>query len=89
MVDKSGMAYSKAAGLLYGFGGSPGNGAAMRAAPIGLFFYDSSDPYAETRASAVVTHTHPLGIDGAAAVVKAVVKNVVSDPQKGIVNAVP
>ncbi len=45
--------------------GSFGNGAAMRAAPLGLFFHD--DPEAllrEARAAAAITHAHPLGIDG-------------------------
>lgn len=47
-------------------GGSFGNGAAMRAAPVGLFFRDDLDrAAAEAAASARPTHRHPLGIDGA------------------------
>ena len=47
-------------------GGSLGNGAAMRAAPVGLFFHDDLGRVAEeARRSAAVTHTHPIGIDGA------------------------
>jgi poly(ADP-ribose) glycohydrolase ARH3 len=47
-------------------GGSLGNGAAMRAAPVGLLFHDDLDrAEGEGRRSAAVTHTHPIGIDGA------------------------
>lgn len=47
-------------------GGSLGNGAAMRAAPIGLFFCDDLDLVAEqAERSAQPTHMHPIGIDGA------------------------
>ncbi|SEK14290.1 MULTISPECIES: ADP-ribosylglycohydrolase family protein [unclassified Variovorax] len=49
--------------------GSYGNGAAMRAAPIGAFFADDSAAVAEQAAlSAAVTHAHPEGIAGAVAV---------------------
>ncbi|MCS6862455.1 MAG: ADP-ribosylglycohydrolase family protein, partial [Abditibacteriales bacterium] len=48
-------------------GGSFGNGAAMRVAPVGAFYYDDA---AELRRvaelSASITHTHPLGKEGAA-----------------------
>jgi poly(ADP-ribose) glycohydrolase ARH3 len=47
-------------------GGSYGNGAAMRVAPVGLLFRD--DParvWEQARLSALPTHVHPLGIDGA------------------------
>ena len=47
-------------------GGSLGNGAAMRAAPVGLLFHDNLDRVVdEARRSAEVTHAHPIGIDGA------------------------
>jgi poly(ADP-ribose) glycohydrolase ARH3 len=47
-------------------GGSFGNGAAMRAAPIGLLFCDDLDRVIEqARLSALPTHVHPLGIEGA------------------------
>ncbi|HEY0008310.1 MAG TPA: ADP-ribosylglycohydrolase family protein [Tepidisphaeraceae bacterium] len=46
--------------------GSYGNGAAMRATPLGLFFHhDEAKLDTETTQAAVVTHTHPLGIEGA------------------------
>lgn len=49
--------------------GSYGNGAAMRAAPIGGFFSDNPERAAqEAQLSAVVTHAHPEGQAGAMAV---------------------
>ena len=49
--------------------GSYGNGAAMRAAPVGAYFADDLDAVvAEAARSAEVTHTHPEGIAGAVAV---------------------
>jgi poly(ADP-ribose) glycohydrolase ARH3 len=47
-------------------GGSLGNGAAMRVAPVGLFFAEDLDRVAEqAERSARTTHLHPIGIDGA------------------------
>ncbi len=47
-------------------GGSFGNGAAMRIAPVGLLFADTPDElWEQARLSALPTHTHPLGIEGA------------------------
>src|SRR5207244_12204525 len=47
-------------------GGSFGNGAAMRVAPVGLLFRDRPDElWEQARLSALPTHTHPLGIEGA------------------------
>ena len=47
-------------------GGSLGNGAAMRVAPVGIFFGDDLDRVAEqAERSARTTHLHPIGIDGA------------------------
>jgi ADP-ribosylglycohydrolase len=49
--------------------GSYGNGAAMRAAPLGAYFADDVGRAAEQAAmSAAVTHAHPEGIAGAVAV---------------------
>jgi poly(ADP-ribose) glycohydrolase ARH3 len=46
--------------------GSFGNGAAMRAPVIGLFYASrAGELVAATRASAIVTHAHPQGIEGA------------------------
>lgn len=53
-------------------GGSYGNGAAMRAAPIGgCFAGDPQRAAHEARLSAEVTHSHPEGIAGAVAVAAA------------------
>ena len=47
-------------------GGSLGNGAAMRVAPVGLLFHDDLDRVAdEARRSAAPTHVHPVGVDSA------------------------
>jgi poly(ADP-ribose) glycohydrolase ARH3 len=47
-------------------GGSFGNGAAMRVAPVGLLFCADLDRVAEeARLSALPTHVHPLGVEGA------------------------
>lgn len=47
-------------------GGSFGNGAAMRVAPIGLLFRDDHRHlWEQARLSALPTHVHPLGIEGA------------------------
>lgn len=54
-------------------GGSYGNGAAMRVAPVGLLFHDDLGRVAEeARRSALPTHLHPLAIDGARLVALAV-----------------
>jgi poly(ADP-ribose) glycohydrolase ARH3 len=47
-------------------GGSFGNGAAMRVAPVGLLFRDHRRRlWQQARLSALPTHLHPLGIEGA------------------------
>lgn len=47
-------------------GGSFGNGAAMRVAPIGLAFRDDlAKLWEQARLSSLPTHLHPLGIEGA------------------------
>lgn len=47
-------------------GGSYGNGAAMRVAPVGLLFRDDHKRlWEQARLSALPTHTHSLGIEGA------------------------
>ena len=54
-------------------GGSFGNGAAMRVAPVGLFFRDDRRLQCEeARRSALPTHVHPLGIEGAQLVARAI-----------------
>jgi len=52
-------------------GGSWGNGAAMRIAPL-VYFWDCDNLYDKVDAQARITHTHPIAIDGAAVLTKAV-----------------
>jgi len=66
MVERSGITYAEASSTLFGGSGSFGNGAAMRIAPVGLFFHNSLDLYGKACISASVTHAHPVGMDGAA-----------------------
>jgi poly(ADP-ribose) glycohydrolase ARH3 len=79
-VAQRGITYVEAAKSLFGGRGSFGNGAAMRIAPIGLIYHDSSDLYDKVRLSASVTHAHPLGIDGSAIQAKAVAQAAELDP---------
>jgi poly(ADP-ribose) glycohydrolase ARH3 len=54
-------------------GGSHGNGAAMRVAPVGLLFHhDPRELREQARLSALPTHLHPLGIEGAQLIALAV-----------------
>lgn len=82
LVERHGMSYTEAARSLFGGLGSLGNGAAMRVVPIGLFFYGNSDLYEKARTSAAVTHAHPIGIDGAAVLARAVAQAVGLSPQE-------
>jgi poly(ADP-ribose) glycohydrolase ARH3 len=78
---RKGASYTEAAESLFGGRGSFGNGAAMRIAPVGVYFHDDPDLYAQAEKSARVTHTHELGVDGAAVLAKAVAMATVLDPQ--------
>ncbi len=65
---RAGDPWSVAAAELFEGQGSQGNGAAMRAAPVGAYFADDLDTTtAQARRSAEVTHAHPEGIAGAIA----------------------
>jgi ADP-ribosylglycohydrolase len=64
----TGADWREAAPALF-HGGSYGNGAAMRAAPIGAYFAgDPERAASEARKSALITHAHPEGQAGAMAV---------------------
>jgi poly(ADP-ribose) glycohydrolase ARH3 len=82
MVRQRGISYVEAAKSLFGGTGSLGNGAAMRIAPLGLFFHNSDQLYEEACASAEVTHAHPVGKDGAAVQAWAIAQAVRLDPEK-------
>ena len=80
-VEQEGMSYVDAAWALYGGEGSFGNGAAMRIAPVGLYFWSAPDLYEQALLSATVTHAHPIGVDGAALQARAVAQAVALDPR--------
>ena len=63
----AGESWAEASKKLFGGEGSYGNGAAMRIAPVGLFYYDDTDALRETAyKSSMITHSHELGKEGAA-----------------------
>lgn len=65
----AGKPWQTASALAFGGSGSYGNGAAMRAAPIGAFFADDLEALIEQAENAArVTHFHPDGIAGGIAV---------------------
>jgi len=69
-VEMTNESYYKVASELFGGKGSFGNGASMRITPLGIFYYDHPEIYKIAKKSAIVTHIHPLGIDGAALLAK-------------------
>lgn len=63
-----GAGWRDVASRAFGGQGSKGNGAAMRAAPVGAYFADDLDAVVEAaRASALPTHAHQDGQSGAVA----------------------
>jgi ADP-ribosylglycohydrolase len=71
---REGGRWQSLASGLFGGKGSFGNGAAMRAAPLGAYFADDLDAAIEhARRSAEVTHAHVEGVAGAIAVAVAAV----------------
>lgn len=82
IVEREGIDYIYAARRLFEGEGSYGNGAAMRITPLGLFYYQSDEIYEQAQKSAEVTHTHPVGIDGAAVFAKALASTVALKPQR-------
>lgn len=67
-----GVPWSQAAAEAFDGQGSYGNGAAMRAAPIGAYFAENIEQVVhQARQSAIVTHAHPEGQAGAIAVAAA------------------
>jgi poly(ADP-ribose) glycohydrolase ARH3 len=81
-VQELGIAYKEAAQKIFGGRGSFGNGAAMRVVPVGLFFHQAPNLYEQATASAEVTHTHPVGMDGAAVQARAVAQAFKLDSMK-------
>jgi ADP-ribosylglycohydrolase len=65
----NGAYWRSAAGQAFNGQGSHGNGGAMRAAPVGAYFWDDiAETIAQAKASAEVTHAHEDGQTGAIAV---------------------
>jgi ADP-ribosylglycohydrolase len=61
--------------------GSFGNGAAMRAAPIGLYYADDAEARREAAAKAAeITHAHRLGIEGGALIAEATAAALTAPP---------
>ena len=78
---RSGVHPHDAAGLAFGGEGSQGNGAAMRVAPLAVRYADDRTALARVvRASARVTHAHPLGIDAAVAQAAAIAAALKGEP---------
>ncbi len=66
---REGVAWQDAAPAQFEGQGSHGNGAAMRAAPIGAYLADDPEQViAQTVRASMVTHTHPEAVAGAIAV---------------------
>ncbi len=66
---RAGEAWATVAAGQFGGAGSWGNGAAMRVAPLGVWFADDLEQVVvEATRSAAVTHAHPQAAAGAAAV---------------------
>lgn len=81
---RSGEAWDKAASHIYP-GGSFGNGAAMRVAPLGLFFRNNPVKLREVAyQSSMITHCHILGMEGAALQAWAVALAVAENPDESL-----
>jgi len=78
---KSGVAWNEAAKRLFGGGGSYGNGAAMRVAPVGVFYHEDPEQLRSVAyGQSQITHTHELGMEGAALQAYAVALAMNADP---------
>lgn len=81
-VKRLQMPYVEVAKKLFDGKGSFGNGAAMRIAPIGVFFYNDPHLREQVILSSTVTHSHELAIDGADILAYAIAKAMHIDPQQ-------
>jgi len=81
MWIKSGVAWDEASKRLFGGYGSYGNGAAMRVAPVGLFYHDDLEQLrAVAYGQSQITHAHELGKEGALLQAYAVALAAKADP---------
>ncbi len=63
---QEGVPWDQAGRSLFGGSGSFGNGAAMRVAPVALLAYKNIDHViAVAQSTAIITHAHELGVEGA------------------------
>ena len=82
---EQGAPWDRAARALFGGSGSFGNGAAMRVAPAALLgFHTIEQVVTLAKQSAVITHAHELGIEGAVLQACAIAQAVRKDPSRGI-----
>lgn len=84
---RNGKTWKKAGEGIYGEG-SFGNGAVMRIAPVGVRYYATVERLREVaEQSAMITHAHPVGMDGAAvqayAIALALVYGLQKNPRNG------
>ena len=78
---KQGVSWDKAAEEVYP-GGSFGNGAAMRIAPIALYYHEDYEKLLElTYESSRITHTHLLAMEGAALEAYAISLSLKEEPE--------
>jgi poly(ADP-ribose) glycohydrolase ARH3 len=78
---RNGVPIDEAAGLIFDGQGSAGNGAAMRVAPLAVRYADApARVRSEAERSARVTHTHPIGVDGAIIQASAIAAALRGDP---------
>jgi poly(ADP-ribose) glycohydrolase ARH3 len=80
LVEGQGLSYRQAAARLGHAAGALDSGAATRMTLVGLFFADAPDLYEQAALSAAVTHMHPVAIDGAAVLAKAIAQVVPLSP---------
>jgi len=79
-MASAGRSYLEAAASLFGGSGSLGNGAAMRCAPVVIAGWPDADrTWQLATEQALVTHSHPEGIDGAV-LLSAVLRLAVATP---------
>ncbi|XP_066995211.2 ADP-ribosylhydrolase ARH3 [Anabrus simplex] len=65
--------------------GSLGNGAAMRIAPLALFYHQNYEELVEkAKLSAQITHTHKLGVDGTVLQAAAVYQSLQANPKQNL-----
>ena len=80
---RKGAQWDAPAKKVYDGKGSYGNGAPMRIAPLGCFYYDRiSDIREAAESCSRITHTHPLGMEGGVVQATAVALAVGMDPAK-------